>query len=554
MSFRKIVFSTRRFVMDASANHIEDLLKMLQSPKADQRYEACEELRVMPDIPEEAKTALKSLLTDPDPDVADSARRALKIHTEQALNPSSEDTIDYSKGIPFQPEDDGWVFFILKNKIIFLLTLPILMIGLIFFFNFQERAFQKSEAEYQALRNQAWERYPIIQVPTNYKGCNEIYKKFGGIEFDQQNRAWVVGGCGRIGIHVYNDGQWMSYTQDNSNLAWAGYQDIDISSSGQIWALANSGEGVEVFDGKQWKAYTPKDLGLPDGEIFTLEAGTQDQIWMWVKYDEEGIPKKELGVFEKGTWTPFFNGYFEFEDGGWPDFLPIDVDPQGRVWVPIQAKYISIFDGKTVEEVPYTLWKSREMAGVAFDNQSNPWVATSCGDIITRTDGGWQEIRKNEYYKRDPANPCENGGDFQEIVIDKSDRVWIWGGGINVLIGGSWKKFETNEYMGRNSILDYDGIISLTTDQHGQVWIYQGGGEVIKLISDENIVLPDEYVNNMLVKVESRKQSDGYGWYLPSIFGLLWLGILLNKVPGFLIAIGLGFLSLMPFGGAPMDQ
>jgi hypothetical protein len=64
--------------MAQNARHIA----MLKSPRATRRYEACEELRVMPTLPEEARAALQELVHDPDPTVADAALRALQMHAD----------------------------------------------------------------------------------------------------------------------------------------------------------------------------------------------------------------------------------------------------------------------------------------------------------------------------------------------------------------------------------------------------------------------------------------------------------------------------------------
>lgn len=58
----------------------DKLIAILKSRKASTRYEACEELRVMPRIPDEAREALHAATNDPDPLVRDAAARALKAH------------------------------------------------------------------------------------------------------------------------------------------------------------------------------------------------------------------------------------------------------------------------------------------------------------------------------------------------------------------------------------------------------------------------------------------------------------------------------------------
>ena len=61
-------------------NQIEKFINNLKSPNKNIRYEACEELRVVDSLPESAIAALEAATQDPDPLVADAARRALATH------------------------------------------------------------------------------------------------------------------------------------------------------------------------------------------------------------------------------------------------------------------------------------------------------------------------------------------------------------------------------------------------------------------------------------------------------------------------------------------
>jgi len=60
----------------------------LSSPNANKRFDACEELRVMPALPEEARLALQAAVNDPDHLVADAATRALRMHTGTPTSPT----------------------------------------------------------------------------------------------------------------------------------------------------------------------------------------------------------------------------------------------------------------------------------------------------------------------------------------------------------------------------------------------------------------------------------------------------------------------------------
>jgi len=61
-------------------NKLEKTISDLSSPNKNTRSEACEELRVADSLPESAITALEAATNDPDPLVADAARRALASH------------------------------------------------------------------------------------------------------------------------------------------------------------------------------------------------------------------------------------------------------------------------------------------------------------------------------------------------------------------------------------------------------------------------------------------------------------------------------------------
>jgi len=61
-------------------NKHQSLISKLQSPKAAARYEASEDLRVAKTLSPDANRALQTALYDPDPSVAEAAKRALQVH------------------------------------------------------------------------------------------------------------------------------------------------------------------------------------------------------------------------------------------------------------------------------------------------------------------------------------------------------------------------------------------------------------------------------------------------------------------------------------------
>lgn len=103
--------------------NIQQLIEQLQNPNPSKRYDACEELRVSPSLPNKALDALRKTTQDDDPLVADAAKRALDIHTPIMPEKPSESfpSQDYvsppmPSGSPNSPE----YVFALEKRIIFL--------------------------------------------------------------------------------------------------------------------------------------------------------------------------------------------------------------------------------------------------------------------------------------------------------------------------------------------------------------------------------------------------------------------------------------------------
>ena len=69
---------------------INQLLRQLKSKNSDDRYDACEQLRIWKEsLPQEAIDALGIAATDSNTDVADAAKRALALHTGKGVSEST---------------------------------------------------------------------------------------------------------------------------------------------------------------------------------------------------------------------------------------------------------------------------------------------------------------------------------------------------------------------------------------------------------------------------------------------------------------------------------
>jgi hypothetical protein len=109
-------------------NKIEKTIGNLNSSNKNTRYEACEELSTAGSLPESAIIALESATNDPDPLVADAARRALAIHKP---SPPTEEPLSFSRDLPLQePPRNEKVESILEQKPLWprILIIPVVML------------------------------------------------------------------------------------------------------------------------------------------------------------------------------------------------------------------------------------------------------------------------------------------------------------------------------------------------------------------------------------------------------------------------------------------
>ena len=89
-------------------NKLEKTISDLSSSNKNTRSEACEELRVADSLPESTITALEAATQDPDPLVADAARRALAIHKHPQSTEESPSTSQESLIQEIQEEPRKW--------------------------------------------------------------------------------------------------------------------------------------------------------------------------------------------------------------------------------------------------------------------------------------------------------------------------------------------------------------------------------------------------------------------------------------------------------------
>jgi hypothetical protein len=412
---------------------------------------------------------------------------------------------------------------------ILLWGLPFLLGSLLVVFAILPMVFANQEQSFQAMRQEGWTVY--LQ---EYKsgGCFSSMKS-GDITIDASGRIWAAGegGCvGLNGLHVFNGAEWINH--DGS------YRDLDIDPQGRVWALSTEGN-VDVFTWQQGAPIKSGEFQLGEQESASqLEIDSQGRIWILYRKasDQPGNQRIARIIVQEGGSKPIISlENTEILINGRMAFF--EADNRGRVWMAIQNVGLSVFDGDTLQRVPDQGQDLSSVEEVAFDKQGRTWVITWGGDLLTYDGKAWSIVKGETLF-----------GLPRGITVDRMERVWVWvNDKVYLLNGSAWTVFTPE-----NSGLAGKQIFGLVVDNMDRVWI--GASSGVSMIPFEQAQPnPKAKVNAHTLMLSLEKWVSGLKWFLPPVVVVLWLATFFNILPGTLIGLLLGLLSLV-FLGPPVIE
>jgi hypothetical protein len=426
----------------------------------------------------------------------------------------------------------------MATRRVLFLVFPIL-IGLLFaFFTIMMRVSPNWEQTFQAARQKGWTTY--LQEFRSSDSCADPGARSGDMLLDSSEQIWVAGNCSLTGVHFYDGVRWTSHGGIATDLA--------ITPNGQVLV---AGHSLAVFDGQNWMTYESGELGIGDQQILQVEVDSNGRIW---------IVTNNLGVYEVAeiviqqniATAKFSHPEFTITNG---QIYSLDADKQGRIWAAVWSwegpdavqemwAGLNVFDGKTWQRVPDQGMDLQHVVRTAFDNQGRTWVATQCGGVMTYNGKDWATVVAEETTPDCGYGPRAIDG----ITLDDRGRVWTWAGGkVQLLQGDKWKILTTE-----NSGLE-GGVFGLVVDHQDRVWVGTTEGVSMAAFQDAQ-PLPEKNVQQHRTMLLLEDQLSGMNWFLPTIFGLLWIATYFNMLPGVLIALALGALGLLGFGEPLIGQ
>ena len=246
------------------------------------------------------------------------------------------------------------------------------------------------------------------------------------------------------GLTCIEDGEWVSYTREDSPLGGDQIQDIAVCANGRILVLHTF--GVSAYDGQTWREYAG-GWGNTSGDAIACDA-------------------------DGGFWVAHFEGVTHFDGAQWTTYAATEhlstgpdasnlvydvaVAPGGQVWV-ITASSVAVFENNvwTVYEEDTGFDQRYFFGKIALDRNGHPWV--TCSQGVFSFDGLFWTLHEN--------------GDLlttESIAIDANNRVWIGtlNRGVAVLENGGWRTFSR-----QNSDLASDHVRTIAADADGRVWL-----------------------------------------------------------------------------------
>jgi ligand-binding sensor domain-containing protein len=229
-----------------------------------------------------------------------------------------------------------------------------------------------------------WSIYDSSNSPLNQSGCN-----ITGIEIDQNNKIWIMGGCTNSGLLSFDGQNWDEYNTSNSDIP-GDYINAICCAGNKLWLT--TGYDLVSFDGTTWTIYDASNSNISDNTIFEIKEDGSGNIWM---LHTNGVEK-----FDGSTFTRYDNTNTNIPNLNNTSF---DIDSENNIWTscrtygfsPVIPGGIMKFDGN--EWIRFDTTNSDNPVSEAYplivDNSDNIWFGSfTMGHIVKKTPTDWISI------------------------------------------------------------------------------------------------------------------------------------------------------------------
>ena len=324
---------------------------------------------------------------------------------------------------------------------------------------------------------------------TNVSNEDEAAVQQGTRHIRSDERGWLW--LARRGVLCYNGQEWHSFSVSLSDIDFSDTRLTYEDREGNIW-IGLWGGGLIFCDPTSIRRYTEAD-GLPDREIRCLGEDHEGRVWIGTMGG--------MACMEEGQIRPVGMGEI---------VSAIVVDGQGQIWSGGDAGKVCRWEGRKPQEIPVAEDPHSEgISGLCEDGQGRIWVGTSNGRF------GWIEETRFTPFDEWVFNGC------RALLQDQNGVFWVGAHGavpalycyedehlhpadiaeaesivhVNVLwehqntlwIGTSKGLFtldlssrKVRHFTAEQFGLAANGILALTADSQGSIWMGTSGGGVLR--------------------------------------------------------------------------
>ena len=340
------------------------------------------------------------------------------------------------------------------------------------------------------------EQFALINVAIGDEG--EV-KNHGTRHVRVDERGWVW--LARRGVVVYDGQAWTPFAPPDggdrgvsASLSDIAFSDTRLSyedREGNIW-IGLWGGGLIFCDPTSIRRYTEAD-GLPDREIRCL--GEDDEGRMWIG------TMGGMAYMEEGQVRPV-----ETEEM----VSAMVVDGQGQVWSGGSAGKVYKWEGQAAQAIPVAeATHPEEIAGLCEDGQGRIWVGTFRGRLGRIEENrftsleewsidGFRALLQDQngvlwigFYGSIPALYCYEDGHLRPADMAEAESIayvnvlWehqntLWVGTAKGLFVLDLSSRQMRHFTAEQFGLSANGILVLTADAQGSIWMGTSGGGVLR--------------------------------------------------------------------------
>ncbi len=313
------------------------------------------------------------------------------------------------------------------------------------------------------------------------------------VRADERGWLWLT----HCGVMVHDGEEWQSFSVSLPDIDFSGTRLTYEDREGNIW-IGLWGGGLIFCDPTSIRRYTEAD-GLPNREIRCLGEDREGQMWIGTM--------RGMACMEEGRIRPLGTGEI---------VSAIVVDGLGQVWSGGNAGKVYKWEGQTPQAISVSEENHpEEISGLCEDGQGRIWVGTSesrfgwieenrfipleCDTVLHDQKGVWVGALLQDQdgvfwlgsYGIVPALWCYEDGRFRLADMAEAESIayvyvlWeyqntLWVGTAKGLFTLDLSSRQVRHFTAEQFGLSANGILALTADSQGNIWMGTSGGGVLR--------------------------------------------------------------------------